>query len=93
MRSVTLYTRRGCWRSNEARALLNRAGANYCEVDVSQDERFSTAIGTEERMATLPWVFIGGLPIGGLPELTQLETEGRLDAVLGRFEEESMMEA
>ncbi len=70
-----------CWR---AKALLDKKGIAYEEVDVTMDS------GKKQEMTSLaggktsvPQIFIDGAHVGGCDELYALDGAGRLDQMLG----------
>ena len=70
-----------CWR---AKALLDKKGIAYEEVDVTMDA------GKKKEMTSLaggktsvPQIFIDGAHVGGCDELHALDGAGRLDPMLG----------
>lgn len=70
-----------CWR---AKALLDKKGIAYEEVDVTMDA------GKKKEMTSLaggktsvPQIFIDGAHVGGCDELYDLDGNGRLDQMLG----------
>ena len=84
MSRVEIYTTRICPYCRRAKALLEKKGAAYEEIDVSDDDALR---GRMVEMAggrrTVPQIFIDGQAIGGSDDLYALEQEGRLDALLG----------
>jgi len=84
MSRVEIYTTRICPYCRRAKALLEKKGAAYEEIDVSDDDALR---GRMVEMAggrrTVPQIFINGQAIGGSDDLYALEQEGRLDALLG----------
>jgi len=84
MSTVEIYTTRICPFCRRAKALLEKKGAAYEEIDVSDDDALRTRM--VERAGgrrTVPQIFIDGQAIGGSDDLYALEQEGRLDALLG----------
>ena len=83
MAKITIYTTGFCPYCHSAKALLQRKGAAYDEIDVTYDpaERQRMIARTGGRR-TVPQVFIGEMHIGGSEELHALERQGRLDPLL-----------
>jgi len=78
-----MYYSEWCGFCHRARALLDAKGVEWTGIDTDM-----TAGARQEMMArgggrTVPQIFIDGTPIGGCQELYLLETEGRLDDLLG----------
>ena len=83
MSKVTIYTTAFCPYCHAAKALLNKKGVVYSEIDVSYDpdERKRMAAKANGRR-TVPQIFIGEEHVGGSDDLHALEQQGRLDALL-----------
>jgi glutaredoxin 3 len=83
MPPVVIYTTRSCPYCSAAKALLQRKGVPYSEIDVSRDwERRQEMVQKANGRMTVPQIFIGTLHIGGSDELHALEREGKLDPLL-----------
>jgi glutaredoxin 3 len=84
MARVEIYTTMFCGYCARARALLDKKGVAYDEVDLLEhpdrrDEMEQRAGGR----TTVPQIFIDGDHIGGSDELATLERKGKLDPLLG----------
>ena len=84
MAEVELYTTMFCPYCSRARALLERKGVAYTEIDIiaeptRRDEKIRRAGGR----TSVPQIFINGDHIGGSDELVALDRAGDLDAKLG----------
>ena len=83
MPRITIYTTVYCPYRYAAKALLQRKGFNYDEIDVTYDpaerQRMTAKAGGRR---TVPQVFIGETHVGGSDELHRLERQGRLDPLL-----------
>ena len=83
MTEVTIYTRMMCGYCAAAKRLLDRKGVSYTEHDASfSPELRQEMIQRANGRSTFPQIFIGQTHVGGSDELHQLESEGRLDALL-----------
>jgi glutaredoxin 3 len=83
MAKVNIYTTRYCSFCNSAKALLDRKGIAFVEIDVSRDpEGRRKMIERAGGRMTVPQIFIGATHVGGFEELHQLNRGGRLDALL-----------
>ncbi|WP_010300276.1 glutaredoxin 3 [Candidatus Odyssella thessalonicensis] len=83
MQPVTIYTTQVCPYCVKAKALLNKKGANFTEIDVGQDDALrETMIAKAGGRRTVPQIFIGETHVGGCDDLYALEAEGKLDALL-----------
>jgi glutaredoxin 3 len=83
MPDVVIYSRSWCGYCTRAKALLARKGVTFREIEIDghdalRDEMVARAGGRR----TVPQVFIGETHVGGCDDLFQLESEGRLDALL-----------
>ena len=83
MPKVTIYTTAFCPYCHAAKALLNKKGVRYGEIDVSYDpeERKRMAVKANGRR-TVPQIFIGGTHVGGFDDLYDLDQRGGLDPLL-----------
>jgi glutaredoxin 3 len=83
MTRIVVYTTPYCGYCRAAKALLERKGLSYAEIDVSGDfakreEMTARAFGRQ--------IFVEDRHIGGYDELAQLEREAQLDALLAEIE-------
>lgn len=79
---VEIYTQWGCPYCTRAKALLDGKGVAYVEHDVTMGRAALLARLPDAR--TVPQIFIAGVPVGGCDDLHDLESDGRLDSLLGR---------
>ncbi|MBS0376150.1 MAG: glutaredoxin 3 [Proteobacteria bacterium] len=80
-----MYTTGWCPYCARARALLERKGIAWTEIDVeAEPERRGEMIERSGGRRTVPQIFIGDRAIGGSDELRDLEDRGELDRLLGR---------
>jgi glutaredoxin 3 len=78
MSRVIVYTTEPCGFCRVAKALLDKRGVDYSEINLAKD-----AVGREELvnrtgMMTFPQVVIDGETIGGYQELVRADRDGRL---------------
>ncbi|MGH7029994.1 MAG: glutaredoxin 3 [Stellaceae bacterium] len=84
MAEVELYTTMFCPYCTRARALLQRKGVAFVDIDVGEHpERRPEMVQRAGGRATVPQIFIAGEHIGGCDELVALDRAGRLDPKLG----------
>jgi glutaredoxin 3 len=80
---VEVYTTSYCPFCTRAKALLNRKGVEFEEIDVTDDpdlrEKMVKRAGGRR---TVPEIFINDRIVGGYDELRALDVEGELDALL-----------
>jgi len=83
MPEIEIYTTRYCPYCHAAKALLDRKGASYKEIDLAGNwERRDEMIKRANGRVTVPQIFIGAVHVGGSDDLHALEREGKLDALL-----------
>jgi len=80
--SVTMYTGSFCPYCDRARALLEKKGVAFTEINVEDDARHRTEMMTRSGRRTIPQIFIGERHVGGSDELRELERSGELDKLL-----------
>ncbi len=79
---VTMYTTGWCGFCARARALLERKGVQWTEINLEdQPERRAEMVERTGRR-TVPQIFIGERHIGGADELSALDQTGALDELL-----------
>ena len=83
MAEVEIYTTIWCPYCARARALLDRKGVAYDNIDINEHpERRSEMIQRSGGRTSVPQIFIKGKHIGGSDELAALDREGLLDEKL-----------
>jgi glutaredoxin 3 len=82
MASVKVYTKRNCPYCVRAKALLDRKGVAYEEIDAEHDEALRTWLVETSGQRTVPQIFVGERSLGGFTDVDALERQGRLDAIL-----------
>lgn len=84
MAKIEIYTKAFCGYCARAKALLDRKGADYQELDVTMDRAgFEAMVERANGGRTVPQIFIGGKHVGGSDDLAALEAQGKLDVLLG----------
>lgn len=81
--AVTMYATGWCPYCARARALLERKGIAFTELDVEGGAAIRQEMITRSGRRTVPQVFIGDRHVGGWDDLLALETAGELDRLLG----------
>jgi glutaredoxin 3 len=85
MATVTIYTTMLCPFCHAAKALLDRKGVSYDEIDVSFDaderRRMTERAGGRRKV---PQIFVGETHIGGSEDLHALDRRGGLDPLLAQ---------
>ncbi len=83
MAKVEIYTTTFCPYCSRAKALLDRKGVAYDEIDVMMNSaKRREMMERAEGRHTVPQIFINGDGIGGCDELHGLERAGTLDSLL-----------
>jgi glutaredoxin 3 len=83
MAPVTIYTTRYCPYCHAAKALLDRKGVTFQEIDVSGDwEGRQQMTQRANGRTTVPQIFIGDAHVGGCDDLYALDQAGELDPLL-----------
>jgi len=81
--TVLVYSSPFCGYCAAAKALLERKGVAYTEVDVlAEPDRRQEMLARSNGRRTVPQIFIGDLHIGGYDDLSALESGGKLDDLL-----------
>jgi glutaredoxin 3 len=81
--TIEIYTTKICPYCVKAKALFQKKGVTYKEVDVSEDDALRQKM--MERAGgrrTVPQIFINNEHIGGCDDLYALDQEGKLDPLL-----------
>jgi glutaredoxin 3 len=87
MAPVTIYTTRYCSYCHAAKALLDRKGVSFQEIDVSGDwEGRQQMTQRANGRTTVPQIFIGDAHVGGCDDLYALDQAGELDPLLAAEE-------
>jgi glutaredoxin 3 len=79
-----MYATGWCSFCERARALLERKGVRYTEIDLESEPQRRAEMIARSGRRTVPQIFIDDRPIGGFEELDELEESGALDRLLAR---------
>jgi glutaredoxin 3 len=82
MNRITVYTTEPCGYCRTAKALLDRRGIPYDEVNLSKDGAGRAELVSRTGMMTFPQVILDGEPLGGFQELVVADRSGRLTDLL-----------
>ena len=80
--TVTVYTTEPCPYCRMAKALLNKRGVAFDEINLSKDPAGRVELVEKTGMMTFPQVIIGDELIGGYTEVVAAANSGRLDQLL-----------
>lgn len=85
---VTIYTGGWCPYCQRAKALLQRRGIAYREINLEDDPalRHEMVLRSGGRRS-VPQIFIGDHHVGGSNELAAIDRSGELDRLLANFAE------
>ncbi|HEY1958622.1 MAG TPA: glutaredoxin 3 [Polyangiaceae bacterium] len=83
MSDVQVYTTDYCPYCNRAKALLEKRGIPFEEIDVTTDHDKRAWLVKTTGRRTVPQIFIKGEPVGGSDELHALDRSGELAKKLG----------
>jgi glutaredoxin 3 len=84
MAQVEMYATAWCPYCARARALLERKGVDYTEIDIEEEPaRRAEMIHRAGGRSSVPQIFIDGEHIGGSDEMAALDRKGLLDKKLG----------
>jgi glutaredoxin 3 len=78
MTRITVYTTEPCGYCRTAKALLDRRGIPYDEINLAKDAGGRAKLVEATGMMTFPQVIVDGEPIGGFQELAAADRDGRL---------------
>jgi glutaredoxin 3 len=78
MPRVTVYTTEPCGYCRTAKALLQKRGIAYEEINLAKDPSGRAELVRMTGMMTFPQVVIDDQPVGGYQELVQADRAGRL---------------
>ncbi len=82
MPAVTLYTGSFCGYCVQVRALLERRGISFAEVNVEDHPDLREKLLARSGRRTLPQVYVGERYVGGATELAALDRRGELEKLL-----------
>jgi glutaredoxin 3 len=81
MKKVTVYTTDPCRRCGNAKAILDRYGADYEEVNLAKDPVGRAELARKTGLMTFPQIVIEDEAIGGLDDLRAADESGKLSAI------------
>jgi glutaredoxin 3 len=82
MSKVRIYSTKWCGYCYAAKALFDRKGVPYEEVDASDPDVRQDMIQRAMGRRTVPQIFVGDVHIGGYDEVAALDRRGQLDLLL-----------
>jgi glutaredoxin 3 len=83
MPAITIYTMAFCPFCSRAKALFDRKGVSYTEIEAAYDVKLKAEmVARSGGRKTFPQIFIGDTHVGGCDDLMALESAGKLDPIL-----------
>ncbi len=82
MKSVILYTTDYCSFCRSAKALLEKRGVSYEEINLARDPDARRQLEEITGMVTFPQIVIGEKSIGGFDQLLAADRAGQLPELL-----------
>ena len=82
MSRVQVYSKENCPYCVRAKALLDRKGVRYEEIDAEGKDEIRTWLVEASGQMTLPQIFVDGRSLGGFSDIDALDRAGKLDALL-----------
>ncbi|HEU4382907.1 MAG TPA: glutaredoxin 3 [Anaeromyxobacteraceae bacterium] len=82
MPAVRIYTKRNCSYCVRAKALLDRKGVAYQEIDAEGQDELRIWLAQVTGQQTVPQIFVGERSLGGYSDIDALDRQGKLDPVL-----------
>jgi glutaredoxin 3 len=80
--NVRIYTTTHCGYCGAAKSLLAKRGVAFEEIDCTRDPATRQWLIEQTGQRTVPQIFIAGVAIGGYRELSALDRDGKLRAIL-----------
>ena len=80
--AITMYATGWCPYCARARALLERKGAAWTEIDIEAEPARRAEMIARSGRRTVPQIFIGAQHVGGSDDLYALNAAGGLDRML-----------
>ncbi len=79
---VVMYTTKLCGYCRAAKKLLDGKGVEYQIIAVDFDSEKRAEMMQRSGRRTVPQIFIGDQHVGGFDDLSELESDGKLDGML-----------
>lgn len=82
MKPVIVYTTDMCPYCRSAKALLDKRGVSYEEINLARDPDGRQKLSEITGMVTFPQIVVDGASIGGFDQLLAADRSGRLPELL-----------
>jgi glutaredoxin 3 len=79
---VLMYARGGCGYCTRARALFERKGVAYIEINIEAVAGARQEMQQRSGRNTVPQIFVGERHLGGFDDINALDGKGELDPIL-----------
>ncbi|MFO0758050.1 MAG: glutaredoxin 3 [Byssovorax sp.] len=80
--NVVVYTTDYCPYCIQAKRLLTKKKAPFTEINVEERADLRSWLVSASGQTTVPQVFINGRSVGGYSDISALDRQGKLDALL-----------
>jgi len=78
MKSIIVYSTEPCGHCRNAKALLQKRGVSYEEINLAKDPDGRAELASRTGLMTFPQIVIDGKALGGWRELVELDRAGGL---------------
>jgi glutaredoxin 3 len=78
MKSIIVYSTEPCGHCRNAKALLQKRGVSYEEINLAKDPDGRAELAQKTGLMTFPQIVIDGETLGGFRELIELDRSGGL---------------
>jgi glutaredoxin 3 len=82
MPKVQVYSKQHCAYCVRAKALLQKKGVAFEEIDVEHDDSKRIWLVEASGQRTLPQIFVDDRSLGGFSDIEALDQQGKLDPIL-----------
>jgi len=79
---IQIYSKKNCPFCVRAKALLDRKGFPYEEIDAEGQDELRFWLAETSGQKTVPQIFVDGRPLGGFSDIDALDKQGKLDPLL-----------
>jgi glutaredoxin 3 len=83
MKNVTVYSTEPCGFCRNAKALLQKRGVPFEEINLAKDPDGRAELARTTGLMTFPQIVVGGETLGGFRELVALDRTGGLSELAG----------
>lgn len=83
MPEVVIYSTAYCPYCMRARMLLSSKGIEFREIFIDREPQYRGEMESRSGRTSVPQIFIDDYHVGGFSELSELDTDNRLDPLLG----------